>query len=166
MKTYKVKLYPSNDRIVEGSIVRHNDTFSKVLSVSNNIVCFTEDNRTYYTSISFVKLFKYYVICKNNIIGELNFNDYDSVENEQIVNNVRIIEQYVKPEVGDSVELCKPLLHNCNKRMNVKARQGIIVELHNRKATIDIHSEILTDVRRHRYKLVSRYDKKNVCYLL
>jgi len=158
-----IKLFPVLNptlHFVKGCIIKYNNLFYTVkkvgkvrLTLTNNVIVNKTD----------CKLMKYYVV-NNNIKGELNYQQYNLVHDGDKFEYTRQIIPN-KVEIGDIVVVFKPLLHNLAK-YNFKSQQGVITNINGRKYTVNINGEDIEDVRRHRFKIISRPDKRVICTII
>ncbi len=156
-----VKLFPVHEKhIVTGCIVKFNTNLYTVKEVLNENLRLNNDD---IVSKKQCQLMKYYITTKRNIIGEVNFIQYPYInDGEEYEFSTRSIN--TRMNVGNLVVLYKPLLHNLGK-YDCKSVKGVITEINNRTATIQTLDGCITNIKRHRLRLLDLPDKKLICTL-
>lgn len=162
-KTGTIELYPVQyGKLTKGCIVRTPKGYETVLSINGKIYT---NKSVYSLDDKRIRLHKYYVVCGNNIIGELHFSNYSKVkENDVVEFNTTTIPN--RAEVGDEVEVFKfhldDVMDGCKTR-----KRGKIVNIINRKHIIKLYGiEKEITCNRHYFKIVSRKDSKTICLLV
>ena len=170
MKKYNVKLLPTQSRIATGSIVKYNDKIWIVVIVGSKVLEIKElnTNKTEIVELNRLQAMKYKIIYRKKIVGELDYNNYADVSDDDILTNLIIKTIPVKAEIGDTIGLCSPVLSKLNRGgICGSTIKGVIIALKNRDATIDLlGDEVLYKVKRHRYKLVDKPNTKVVCSIV
>ena len=158
-----IKLFPTlnpTQHFVVGCIIKYDDLIYTIKKVHKTKLTLSTGKLV--SKIN-CKLMKYYIV-NNNIKGELNYRQYDKVhDGDKFEYTKQVIPN--KVEIGDIIVLFKPLLHNLAK-YQFKAQQGVVTNINGRKHTISINGEEIEDVRRHRFKVISRPDKRVICTII
>lgn len=139
-----IKLYPTNGKIKVGLRVLYNNNTIKVTDVNELFI-----NKI--IPITHVKLLKYYLTNKTNIIGQLAYEDYDKVKENMVITEYTSERILNKMEVGDNVTIHKLTgdLYAAFKKLD-----GIIVDINGRRAKVAIHGfEKPVELKRHMFML-------------
>lgn len=172
-RKYTIKLFPSDGRIVEGSIIKNN-MIGNIGIVTNmidrDIQCV---NNGLYYDISNYTLMMYYIIYRGSIVGELSFKDYKHYDlNDDVTVQYESLESKVihnKPELGDTVVITKIKAGDNCLDISRLTNTGVIIKLNNRDADIDLGDRIINNIKRYRYEILSasgkpKADKKLIFY--